>query len=88
MAQPLTAEQRSMAASIAANERWANTDDRSAATRAGREAFLARFERQVDPDGTLSPAERTRRAENARRAHFARLALKSSQARRARTSAA
>ncbi|MGH3574069.1 MAG: hypothetical protein ACRDUW_19985 [Pseudonocardiaceae bacterium] len=47
--------------------------------------MLARFERQVDPDNTLAPAERARRAEAARRAHMQRLALASSKARRARS---
>lgn len=46
------------------------------------EAFAARFERQVDPNGVLPPAERARRAEAARRAYFTELALRSSQARR------
>jgi hypothetical protein len=49
-----------------------------------RQAFLDRFEREVDPDGTLPPAERARRAEHARKAYFAKLALKSAQARRRR----
>ncbi len=40
------------------------------------------FERQVDPDGSLSPAERARRAGLARKAYFTRLALRSAQARR------
>src|SRR5207237_6890331 len=44
-------------------------------TRKAREAFAARFEREVDPDGLLSPDERTRRADGARRAYFTRLAL-------------
>ncbi|WP_245612650.1 hypothetical protein [Actinotalea ferrariae] len=43
---------------------------------------MAKFERQVDPEGTLAPDERARRAEHARKAHFARLALKSARARR------
>jgi hypothetical protein len=43
--------------------------------------FLARFEREVDPDGVLEPAERARRAENARRIYMIRLAEKSRQAR-------
>jgi hypothetical protein len=43
---------------------------------------LQRFERQVDPDGTLKPVERRRRAEQAMRAHMAGLALRSAQARR------
>jgi hypothetical protein len=45
-------------------------------------ALLDRFERQVDPDGVLSPAERARRAGHARKAYFTRLALRSAQARR------
>jgi hypothetical protein len=43
-------------------------------TKAGSAAFLARFERAVDPDGTLSSEERTRRALAARRAYFSALA--------------
>jgi hypothetical protein len=50
-------------------------------TRAAREAFLAKFEREVDPDGLLSPEERIRRAEYARKAHFTRLALASARKR-------
>ena len=46
--------------------------------------FLARFEADVDPDGRLDPEERRRRAEHARSAYFARLALASVSARRAR----
>lgn len=47
-----------------------------------RDSFLARFEREVDPDGALDPEERRRRARHARSAYFSRLALKSAQARR------
>ncbi len=47
-------------------------------------AFLARFEREVDPDGRLDPEERARRAEQARRAYFARLSLAAAKARRAK----
>ncbi|MEY8013837.1 hypothetical protein [Mycobacterium servetii] len=46
--------------------------------------MLEKFAHQVDPDGTLPPAERAKRAESLRRAHFKRLALKSAQARRRR----
>ena len=48
---------------------------------AGRAAFLSKFEREVDPDGVLPPAERARRAAAARKLHFAKLALKSAKAR-------
>lgn len=69
-------------ASIAAHESWARTDDRSARTANARAALMAKFEREADPDGTLLPAERARRAEHLRKAHFQRLALKSAQSRR------
>jgi hypothetical protein len=51
-------------------------------TTAARAAFWARFEAEVDPDRSLSPEERRRRAEHARSAYFTRLALASAKARR------
>jgi hypothetical protein len=84
---PTTPADRRLQASAAANTRWAFTDDRSAATASARKALSDRFEKQVDPDGTLSPDERARRAASARRAHMQRLALKSARSRRAAASA-
>lgn len=69
----LTPTQRSQRARIAALARHSRTDGRDA-TQPAREAFLARFERQVDPDGRLDPQERARRAEAAKREHFQRMA--------------
>ncbi len=66
---------------IAAQVSWSRTTDRSARTRPAREAFLRRFDREVDPDGVLPPAERRRRAEHALRAHMLRLAKRSATAR-------
>jgi hypothetical protein len=83
----LTPSQRRQQARAAQLIRWAHEQDREAATRPARQAFLDRFERQVDPDGTLLPEERAKRADAARRAYFARLALKSSKARAARRAA-
>ena len=60
-------------ARIAAEISWARTSDRSARTRPAREAFLKRFEREVDPDSELPPEERRRRAEHALRAYMLRL---------------
>ena len=57
------------------------TPNRRARTAPARDAFLAKFEDLVDPDHELHPQERARRAGNARRAHFTRLALRSAQAR-------
>lgn len=73
---------RTLIARVAAYSRWASEPDRTAATQAARNAFADRFEREVDPDGTLPPAERAKRADAAKRAYFHRLALKSAQARR------
>lgn len=64
---------RSDAAKVAANTRWAFEPDRAKATRAGTEAFLAKFERQVDPDGVLPPEERAKRARNLLSAHMTRI---------------
>lgn len=83
----LTPEQRRLRAQIAANTRLAN-EDPVEMTAAARKAALDRFEKQVDPDGTLDPAERARRAEHARRAYFQRLALKSARARANKKTAA
>jgi hypothetical protein len=74
---------RHLSASIAANERWALVADPSAATAPARAAFNEQFDRAVDPDGALAPDERARRADRLRKAHFARMALKSAGARRA-----
>jgi len=67
---------------IAAETSWSRTADRRARTRPARQAFLSRFEREVDPDGKLPPAERRRRAQHALRAHMLRLAKRSVSARR------
>lgn len=71
-----------MAAQIGAHTSWANTADRSKRTAPARNAMLAKFEHQVDPEKKLLPAERAKRAESAKRAYFQRLALKSAQSRR------
>lgn len=78
----LTPSQRALRARLAAHASWAKTEDREARTRAGSAAFMARFEREVDPDHALDPAERLRRAKSAKAAYFQRLALSSSKARR------
>lgn len=82
----LTPEQRKLRAEIAAHARWSQEDPTDTAIRA-QAGLLARFEREVDPDNTLDPTERTRRAEHARRAHMKRLALRSSRVRARRAAA-
>ena len=53
------------------------THDSRSLTEKARAAFMASFERQVDPDGNLPADERRRRAAHARAAYFARLARSS-----------
>lgn len=58
-------------------------------TAKARATFRASFEDQVDPDRKLPEAERSRRAEAARRLFYARMAFRSSQVRaRNKTAAA
>jgi uncharacterized heparinase superfamily protein len=84
MKQSTTHSERRLRAQIAAHVRWANEPDRTAATAKARRGLREKFERQVDPDNQLAPAERAKRAESARRAHYLAMALKSARARRRR----
>lgn len=68
------ASERAMRSSIAAHESWAHTPNRSARTAPARAALDAKFLQQADGDPI--------RARHLRKAHFARLALKSAQGRR------
>ena len=76
----LTPQQRSLRARLAAHAMHSRYDSREI-TQPARDAFAARFLNEVDRDRKLPPHERARRAEHARRAYFARLSLKSAQAR-------
>ena len=67
---------------IGAHVSWAKTEDRSKRTENGRKAFMERFYDEVDPDRVLPADEREQRAQHARKAYFARLAMKSAAARR------
>ena len=66
--------ERQLIASQAAHESWANTTNRTARTAPARAALDAKFLAQADGDPI--------RAEHLRKAHFARLTLKSIAARR------
>lgn len=79
----LTPNERTLRARLAAHALHAAVDSKQH-TEPARRAFMARFEDVADPDRTLPPAERARRAEHAKKAYFTRLALKSAQARRKR----
>lgn len=74
---------RQQISQIAALDRWAlHCTDRAAATAPARQAFADRWDRLVDPDGTLPPAERATRAAAAKSAHFRRMARASAAKRR------
>ena len=77
----LTPEQRSLRGRIGAHVQWSRERDPSGRTAKARAAFLARFDREVDPNNELPAEERIRRAEHARQAYFARLAFASARAR-------
>ena len=79
----VTPEQRRLRAQIAATARWSRESPVVNARR-GQEGLVAKFEREVDPDGTLPPEERARRAASARRSHMLRLSARSSKVRAAR----
>lgn len=85
---PLTPQERSLRATIAANTSWAKTEDRAARTANARAALREKFYDEVDPERKLPPAEREKRAENARKAYYARIALKAATAARKRREAA
>ena len=84
--EPASQAERSLRARLAAYALHAQHDPRET-TANGRAAFLARFDREVDPEGLLEPDERRRRAERARRAYFPRLSLTAVKARQAKRTA-
>ena len=84
MSDSLTPGERSLRGRIGAYVLHSRYDS-GELTRAARAAFETKFEREVDPDGVLPLEERHRRAEMARKAHYARLALASAEARRKRS---
>ena len=73
---PIDAARRSDNARIAAYAMHSKHDSRET-TAPARRAFMRRFERQVDPEGLLDPADRARRAEAAKSVYFRQLARKS-----------
>lgn len=68
MAHPDPTRRRQIA-SMAAHVSWARTPVRSERTRAAVRASQGRFEREVDPEGVMDPAERAKAADSAMRAH-------------------
>lgn len=70
---------RIRAAQAAALTRWGKAgsdEDRREALRPAHDGLRARFEREADPDGKLTPDERAAAAERLMRAHMLRMSLK------------
>lgn len=75
----LTPEQRKQRARMAGLANHAKNGPM--ATAAARRGLEARWEREVDPDGVLTPQELERRVAQKRKAHMARMTFLASQAR-------
>lgn len=75
---------QSLGGRLGAYRRWSKVADRAAALAPARDGFLAKLEREVDPDGVMTPKQRAAAAEAARRAHMAFVAQRSRQVRQAR----
>lgn len=77
----MDAAARRLRAKIAANARWSRHDpkDEMQRVRAASPGSVEYWEAQVDPEAVLDPAERRRRATNARRGYMQGLALKRKQ---------
>ena len=69
----MTPEERSLRARMGGYAVAAKYDTREV-TRPARDAFMAKFDKQVDPDGKLPEAERERRAQAAMQLHMRQLA--------------
>lgn len=80
----LSPVERRARASKAALTGWLNTVDRSARGRQGHAGLLAKFAREIDPDGTMNPAERARLVKTREKLHMADMQLKAAKARRRR----
>lgn len=70
----MSESERQLRSSIAAHESWAHTEDRSARTANARRALDQKFLDAADGD--------PQRAENLKKAHYRRMALKSARSRR------
>lgn len=89
MSRPRGHPDSTLISKIANNVRWAGVADRTAETAPARQAFHDRFLNEArERFGELPEHELAQRAEHLRKAYYARLALKSAQARRKRKAGA
>ena len=78
----LSAEERSLRGSAAVLKAHAKHGTQAMTAKACQAAHVTRYEDEVDPDRVLSPDERAKRVEYARRAHMKSLSFKAAKARR------
>jgi hypothetical protein len=80
---PLTPERRALISRIGGYAKSAKHDghEGTEAARAAGPGRMAYWEDKVDPTRSLPPAERQRRADAAKKAHFSRLAYLSAKSR-------
>ncbi|GAA0989169.1 hypothetical protein Q7689_11310 [Nocardiopsis tropica] len=78
---------RSQIASLAAHTSWARTPVRAERLAPANRAREQKWEQQVDPDGSMKPADRARAAASARSAYYRRLSMAGVEARRRRAAA-
>lgn len=71
----MSPEQRTLRARLAAAERWSKPGARADQAAKARQGRLAHYERLVDPDGVMDPAERRACAKSAADAQLARARL-------------
>jgi hypothetical protein len=81
-----TPEQRRLAARIGGLSLHLYSDSNAIAART-RRGLDEKFRREIDPDRVLTPTQLEKKLKLARSLHFARLALKSADARRKRSGA-
>ncbi|MFC9089023.1 hypothetical protein [Nocardiopsis dassonvillei] len=87
MAHPDPTRRRQIA-SMAANVSWSRTAVRAERLAPANRAREQKWERLVDPDGAMKPADRVRAAESARKAHYQRISALGVEARRRKAAAA
>ena len=80
----MTTPERMLIVKLAAHTRWAKDNDHAAALAPARKGMEAKWAREADPDGLLTPAELEKKIASLRKVHMTRMALRSVQARAAR----
>lgn len=81
--QKLSPSQRTLRARVAAHTLHSKVDSKkhTEPARLASPGNIAYWQNDVDPENKLSPRERTRRAESAKKAHFTSLSFKAARAR-------